>query len=96
MPHTVSPPGKPGPGPGPGPASGPGSGTWAGNRIIDAVSPVDVGSSTDTQWLTTAAGSFFTIDNPAGAGTTTANVDNAGWELVVTTLPVELMQFGIE
>lgn len=63
---------------------------------IGFFSPVDLGSSTDTLWETTAAGSFFTTSNPAGAALTTANPDNAGWELVVTTLPVTLQGFEIK
>ncbi len=58
--------------------------------------PVDRGSSTDTLFLTTAAGSFFPTPNPAGAALTTPNVDNVGWELVVTTLPVTLQGFEVK
>jgi hypothetical protein len=59
---------------------------------------VDLGSSTDTVFLTTAAGSFFNTNNPAGAavnfsGTPLANM---GWEFVVATLPVELTSFSVE
>ncbi len=60
--------------------------------------PVDLGSSTDTLFETTAVGSFFNVANPPGAavnfaGTPTAN---QGWEFVVTTLPVELSGFSVE
>lgn len=60
--------------------------------------PVDLGSSTNTLFETTAAGSFFGTNNPAGAalnfgGAPTAN---QGWEFVVDTLPVELSGFSVE
>lgn len=60
--------------------------------------PVDLGSSTDTVFETTAAGSFFNTANPAGAalnfsGTPAANM---GWEFVVNTLPVELTKFTVD
>jgi hypothetical protein len=59
--------------------------------------PVDLGSSTDTVFETTAAGSFFPTASPPGAavifGTPTSNL---GWELVVTTLPVELMGVSVD
>ncbi|HXU46370.1 MAG TPA: hypothetical protein VN783_12660 [Thermoanaerobaculia bacterium] len=59
--------------------------------------PVDKGSSTNTLWETTAAGSFFPTDNPAGAAFTTgATTANVGWEWVVTTLPVGLTTFSVE
>ncbi len=60
--------------------------------------PVDLGSSTDTLFETTAAGSFFPTDNPAGAGLAFGGmpVANQGWELVVTTLPVGLTTFSID
>ena len=49
--------------------------------------PVDVGSSTDIMFQTTAAGSFVS-NNPAGAGVTfmAPTVANNGWEFVVTSL----------
>lgn len=60
--------------------------------------PVDLGSSTDTLFETTAPGSFFNTANPAGTqinfgGTPAANM---GWEFVVDTLPVELMNFTVD
>lgn len=60
--------------------------------------PVDLGSSTDTIFATTAAGSFFGTSNPAGATTNFGGtpVANYGWEFVVTTLPAELTNFTIE
>jgi hypothetical protein len=59
--------------------------------------PVDLGSSTDTLFETTAPGSFL-ANNPAGAalGYAGTPVANVGWELVVTTLPVELQSFSTE
>jgi hypothetical protein len=61
-------------------------------------SPVDLGSSTDTIFETTAAGSFFLTDNPAGAAVNFGGspVARQGWEFVVTVLPVELISFGVE
>lgn len=60
--------------------------------------PVDLGSSTDTLFETTAAGSFFPTSNPAGETATFGGspVANMGWELVVGTLPVELTGFSVE
>lgn len=60
--------------------------------------PVDLGSSTDTLFETTAAGSFFGTNNPAGAALnfTGTPVANMGWEFVVDTLPVELQEFEID
>ena len=60
--------------------------------------PVDLGSSTDTLFETTAAGSFFTTNNPPGAAFAFAGspIANQGWEFVVTTLPVELSGFSVE
>ncbi len=60
--------------------------------------PVDLGSSTDTVFETTAVGSFFGTNNPAGAAVSFAGapVANQGWEFVVTTLPVELSGFSVE
>ncbi len=60
--------------------------------------PVDIGSSTDVVFETTAAGSFFTTANPAGAAVNFSGtpVANMGWEFVVTTLPVELTGFSVE
>jgi hypothetical protein len=60
--------------------------------------PVNVGSSTDTIFETTAAGSFFTTNNPAGAAANFGGspVANFGWEFVVTTLPVELIDVTVE
>lgn len=57
--------------------------------------PVNLGSSTDGIFETTAAGSFFNTANPAGASVTLGGspVANQGWELVVTTLPAELTRF---
>ncbi|MCB1600433.1 MAG: DUF11 domain-containing protein, partial [Xanthomonadales bacterium] len=51
-------------------------------------SPVDLGSSTDVMFQTTAAGSFFAPSNPAGAGINFVGtpVANNGWEFVVTSL----------
>lgn len=59
---------------------------------------VDLGSSTDTLFETTAAGSFFTTANPAGSATSFGGspVSNTAWEFVVTTLPVELTGFSVE
>lgn len=56
--------------------------------------PVDLGSSVDIMFQTTAAGSFL-ANNPAGAGANFGGVAiaNFGWELTVTTLPVELQSF---
>ncbi len=50
--------------------------------------PVDRGSSTNTIFETTAAGSFFNIANPPGAAMNFggAPVANTGWELVVSSL----------
>lgn len=50
--------------------------------------PVDLGSSTDTIFETTAAGSFFTTANPAGSAVNFGGspVANAGWEFVVSDL----------
>ncbi len=61
-------------------------------------SPVDLGSSTDTLFETTAVGSFFPTNSPAGAALAFggAPVANQGWEFVVTTLPVELSGFSVE
>ena len=60
--------------------------------------PVDLGSSTNTLFETTAAGSFFNTNNPPGAALNFGGspVANQGWELVVTTLPVELSGFSVE
>ncbi len=51
-------------------------------------SPVDLGSSTDVMFQTTAAGSFFAPSNPVGAGINFAGtpVANNGWEFVVSGL----------
>ena len=59
---------------------------------------MDLGSSTDTLFETTAAGSFFTTNNPPGAAFAFAGspIANQGWEFVVTTLPVELSGFSVE
>ena len=59
--------------------------------------PVDLGSSTDLLFETTAAGSFLS-NNPAGAALTFAGVPvaNVGWELIVTTLPVDLQSLSVE
>jgi hypothetical protein len=70
--------------------------TELGNFGQGLFTPVDLGSSTNTIFETTAAGSFFPTDNPAGAavnfaGSPTANL---AWELTVTTLPVELLDFS--
>ena len=64
------------------------------NNLAQAIyNPVDLGSSVDIMFQTTAAGSFL-ANNPAGAGTVPAvDVANFGWELTVTTLPVELQSF---
>ena len=61
-------------------------------------SPVDLGSSTNTLFETTAAGSFFNTNNPAGAAVNFGGspVASQGWEFVVTTLPVELTSFSVE
>ncbi|MEO8274867.1 MAG: hypothetical protein ABI639_01530 [Thermoanaerobaculia bacterium] len=60
--------------------------------------PPNLGTSTNTLFETTAAGSFFPTDNPAGAALAFGGspVANQGWELVVTTLPVELQGFSVE
>jgi len=60
--------------------------------------PVDLGSSTNTLFETTAAGSFFTVSNPAGAALAFGGspVANDGWEFVVTTLPVGLTDFSVD
>lgn len=59
--------------------------------------PVDLGSSTNVVFETTAAGSFFPTDNPAGAGLTFGpTTANQGWEIVVATLPVELTSFSVD
>ncbi len=60
--------------------------------------PVDLGSSTNTLFETTAAGSFFTVSNPAGAALNFGGspVANDGWEFVVTTLPVGLTDFSVD
>jgi hypothetical protein len=60
--------------------------------------PVDLGSSTNTLFETTAAGSFFTTSNPAGAALAFGGspVANDGWEFVVTTLPVGLTDFSVD
>ena len=60
--------------------------------------PVDLGSSTDTVFETTAAGSFFNTANPAGAAVNFGGtpVANMGWEFVVDTLPVELQKFTVD
>lgn len=59
---------------------------------------VDLGSSTDTLFETTAAGSFFPTNNPAGETATFGGspVANTAWEFVVATLPVELTGFSVE
>lgn len=61
-------------------------------------SPVDLGSSTDTLFETTAVGSFFGTNAPAGAAVNFAGTPlaNQGWEFVVTTLPVELSGYSVE
>lgn len=73
--------------------------TELNNFGILAMGPVDLGSSTNTGFQTAAAGSFFSTANSAGSGITftggTPSFD-LGWELVVTTLPVELTSFGVE
>lgn len=52
-----------------------------GMRVVD---PPDRGSSTDTSFLTTAAGDF-NVSNPTGTVVNTAGaVDNLGWELLST------------
>ncbi|MEO6326029.1 MAG: hypothetical protein ABIT01_03350 [Thermoanaerobaculia bacterium] len=64
-----------------------------------AFGPVDLGSSTaGGGFETTAAGSFFTTANPAGAAATFGGSPafNLGWEFVVTTLPVQLQHFAAE
>jgi hypothetical protein len=68
------------------------------NNFGQGFNAVDVGSSTNTIFETTAAGSFFLTDNPAGAAVNFGGspVANQGWELVVTVLPVELISFGVE
>jgi hypothetical protein len=60
--------------------------------------PVDLGSSTNTLFETTAAGSFFTTSNPAGSALNFGGspVANDGWEFVVTTLPVELIDVTVD
>ena len=60
--------------------------------------PVDLGSSTDTVFETTATGSFFAVDNPAGAALNFSGtpIANQGWEFVVNTLPVALSGFSVE
>lgn len=60
--------------------------------------PVDLGSSTDTVFETTAAGSFFGTDNPPGAAVNFSGkpAANMGWEFVVDTLPVELMEYSVD
>ncbi len=60
--------------------------------------PVDLGSSTNTLFETTAAGSFFNTNNPPGAALAFggAPLANQGWEFVVTTLPVDLSGFSVE
>ncbi|MEP7013119.1 MAG: hypothetical protein ABJC13_22590 [Acidobacteriota bacterium] len=60
--------------------------------------PVDLGSSTNTLFETTAAGSFFPTNNPAGAALAFGGspVANDGWEFVVTTLPVGLTDFSVD
>ncbi len=60
--------------------------------------PVDLGSSTNTLFETTAAGSFFTTSNPAGGALAFGGspVANDAWEFVVTTLPVGLTDFSVD
>ena len=60
--------------------------------------PIDIGTSTDTVFETTAAGSFFGTNNPPGAAVNFGGspLANLGWEFVVTTLPVELSGFAVE
>ena len=50
--------------------------------------PVDLGSSSDTLFATTAPGSFFPTANPTGAALAFAGapVANQGWEFIVTAL----------
>lgn len=73
--------------------------TELNNFGLLAMGPVDLGSSTNIGFQTTAAGSFFPTANPTGAGVTFTGgtpAFNLGWEFVVTTLPVELTSFGVE
>ncbi len=84
-------------------ADGAGGNTGATQAQMDNMgqamfAPVDLGSSTDTVFETTAAGSFFSTDNPAGAAVNFGGspVADMGWEFVVTALPVELQSFTIE
>ncbi len=59
--------------------------------------PVIVGSSTDLLFQTTAAGSFVG-NSPAGSRVNFGGspVANFGWELIVSTLPVELQSFDVD
>lgn len=56
------------------------------NMGVGLFNPVTVGSSNDTMFQTTAAGSFFTTNNPAGSifNFGGAPVANAGWKLIPT------------
>lgn len=68
------------------------------NNLAQGIyNPVDLGSSVDVMFQTTAAGSF-TANSPAGSGFNFGGtpVANFGWELTVTTLPVELQSFTAE
>ena len=60
--------------------------------------PVNLGSSQDALFETTAAGSFLSTNSPAGAKVDFggAPVANTGWELVVGVVPVELSKFTID
>jgi hypothetical protein len=63
---------------------------------VGLFNPPTVGSSTDTMFETTAAGSFFTIANPAGAQFNFggAPVANVGWEFVPAPGSMALLGLG--
>lgn len=56
------------------------------NMGVGLFNPVTIGSSNDTMFQTTAAGSFFTTNNPAGSlfNFGGSPVANAGWKLIPT------------
>ncbi|HEV7671625.1 MAG TPA: hypothetical protein VGS22_24150 [Thermoanaerobaculia bacterium] len=60
--------------------------------------PIDLGSSTNTLFETTAAGSFLGTNNPPGAALNFGGspLANQGWEFVVTTLPIGLTDFSVD
>ncbi len=73
--------------------SGPGMATLAQLNLLGQgmYGPPAVGSSADTDFLTTAAGSFFTTANPAGALRNSpfggAPIANYGWRIEVVPEP---------